>query len=542
MQRMVLSITLAGLLVGSLVGQTRYRQFTRKFDKTPDQAKVISAGYLGTSGTEWLVSGGFQPDGTVVIVGVTLGPTFQFGTDSPRVTLLGKDGTPPPAPEPTPRLDKTGKPLLDKKTKKPLVEPFAWNHPHATAFVARLSSDLKTIKSVSRFPWRAGGATSAVVDDRGCIYLTGPGGPNIAALANNEELQAKATGMKIGSCEIVYVAKLSSTGDRILWTRTLKGISDAPALQLTRTGMLQFQSADVRVLSLDGKQESVTVIPGGITTRQGSTSVRTTAIHPRDGSFVRAGEHHWRTGREPYRDPILHVHKADGSLLYELYNWDGPFVGLDNLRLVSDSAIRRVRFDEEGNLVLYAWSDGGNSVMVREPNDIRRESPKWKGLGMSAWGAGVLSCAYIIKIETTNWKVAGGTLWLAYLDNRDRPNSIWVDSLGFARDGSICLGGRSAWGLIQTGNALSKTEPTGPYVSVLSRDCSSLRFSSVMPGTGEVDVRDGERWGIVSGTCNGKTVVLFLGSANQGAPGETKYAGGHTDGYMLMLDLSTLKK
>ena len=31
------------------------------------QARVLAAGYLGGPGTEWLVSGGFQPDGTVVV-------------------------------------------------------------------------------------------------------------------------------------------------------------------------------------------------------------------------------------------------------------------------------------------------------------------------------------------------------------------------------------------------------------------------------------------------------------------------------------------
>jgi hypothetical protein len=311
------------------------------------------------------------------------------------------------------------------------------------------------------------------------------------------------------------------------------------------------QSADLRTFSPAGKQESVTVVPGGLTTQPGSTTHHTTAINPRDGTFVRAGEQEGKTGRETVRGPILNVHKADGKLQYELYNWDGPLLGLDNLRRVSDSAIRLARFDDDGNLVLYAWSDGGNGVLDREPNDVRTPSKKLAGLGFSAWGSDELNCAHLIKIEPRNYRIVGGTLWLAYLNNTNKPSSIYLDSLGSAGDGSVCFGGRSAWGLIRTGNALDKGDPRGPYVAVLSKDCTSLRFSSTMPACGQTDLRNGARWGIVRGTVKGKPMALFLSGADEGENGNKKapsvkpiqarFGGGHGDGYMLLLDLSTDK-
>jgi hypothetical protein len=124
--------TLLQLASGPLLGaakSNRHDEFTQKFAKTPDQARVIAAGYLGGSGTEWLVSGGFQPDGTVVVAGVTLGPTLDLG--STRVTVLGKDTTAPPAPEPPPQRDKTGKPITDKDG-KPKVEPRSRVGPRVT--------------------------------------------------------------------------------------------------------------------------------------------------------------------------------------------------------------------------------------------------------------------------------------------------------------------------------------------------------------------------------------------------------------------------
>jgi hypothetical protein len=539
---------LVGASTGVAAPETRYHQFTKKYKKASDQAKVVAATYLGGPGTEWLVSGGFQPDGTVVVAGVALGPTLELG--KAKVKVLGTDAAPPAAPAPKLKRER-GKPVKDKKG-KPVYEPFAWDHENATAFVVRMSSDLKTVRSASRFPWKAGGLTGAAVDEKGHIYLTGPARAGIKDVGGpQEELKAKKTGMKKGGCDQVYLAKLSPDAGKVLWLRTLKGKSDAPEVTLDAKGKLRLQSADLRTLSPEGEQEAVTVVPGGITTRAGSTTTLTTAVSPKDGTFVRAGEYPWPTGREVYRGPILNVHKPDGKLLYELYNWPGPLVGLDNLRLVSGSAIRQVRFDDDGNLVLYAWSDGGNSVLDREPFDVRTTSKKMDGLGFSAWGAEALSCAYLIKVDPKDYRVVSGTLWLAYLNKRNGPNTIGVDSLGCASDGSVCLAGKSAWGLIRTGNAVDDGEPAGTYVAVLSKECSSLRFSSTMPACGTTDVRDGARWGVVRGRLNGKPMALFLGGAvdNEEVGGTSRpaptvralqpdYGGGHSDGYLLLLDLS----
>jgi hypothetical protein len=533
-------LALAGLASTAAAPESRYRQYSKKFAKTSDRARVVAATYLGGPGTEWLVAGGFQSDGTIVVAGTALGPSLEIGSEQPKV--LGTDGPAPSAPKRKPKREK-GKVVKDRKGNT-IYEPFAWDHESATAFVVRLSPDLQSIKSVSRFPWKAGGLTSAAVDERGHIYLTGPARTSISAVGGKqEELAPKKAGRKKGRCDQVYLCKLSPDASKVLWLRTLKGPSDAPELTLLEKGRVALRSGDLRTFSAEGKQESVTVLPDGIDL--------TMAVNPRDGTFARGGERTWDTGREPYRAPVLNIHKADGKLRYELYSWDGPLVGLDNLRLVSNSAVRLVRFDEDGNLVLYGWAEGGNSVLFREPNDVRTTSKKMAGLGLSAAGADEVSCAYLIRVEPKNYKIIGGTLWLAYLDNTDKPNSTWIDSLGLGGDGSICFAGRSAWGLIRTGNALAKGDPRGTYVAVLSKDCTSLRFSSTMLSCGQTDVGRGARWGIVQGTVNGKPMALFLSSADLGEDGDTpapsvkpvqsKFGGGYSDGYLLLLDLSTGK-
>ena len=536
-----LSLLLTALSAAPARAATRFDEFTAKYATPAQPARVLAAGLLGGRGTEWLAGGGFQPDGTVVVAGVSLGPVLDLGAQE---IVLGRDAA-LTAPTPAAKTDKKGQPELDKDG-KPKLKPFAWNHENATAFVVRLSSDLKTIKSTTRLGWKTGGLTGTAVDAAGNIFICGPATPGIAALGGDvQELPAPASDTKRSGCTHSYLARLTPDASKIVWVRHVKAASDAPALTLDAAGQIHFSGPDFRVFDASGKQLSAIPIPGGA----GGFA----AVNPVDGTIARGGEHHWQTGREPWRCPTLNIHKPDGSLLYQLYDWGGPLVGLNNLRLVSDTAIRGVTYDAQGNLIFHAWSDGGNSVALREPTDLRANA-KMNGLGFSAWGAGVLSLAYVVKIETKNYRVLGGTPWMAYQKTANKPNSARINTLAATPDGSVCFAGSSTWGLIQTGNAIGGGEPGGEFVAVLNDDCSALRFSSAMPACGQTIIDDNSadqgRWAIASGKLNGKPVALFLcgaternSSYDQNPPPavntrQPKFGGGHTDGFALLLDLS----
>lgn len=521
----------------------RFDAFTAKFARTPDQGTVIAATLCGGAGTEWLCAGGFAPDGTAVAAGTCLGPTLEIA--GARVVVLGADRPAPPAPQPKPVTDRSGRPQVDKDG-KPRFEPFSWRHENATGFVVRFSPDLKKVLSVARLPWKSAAITSAAVDGEGCIYIAGPVGDG-AALAgiapDARELPANAEPNDKASCQQVYLAKISPAADRAIWLRTMKAPSACPRVRISKAGRIIFTGPDYRIFRPDGSVESARAVPGGL---EGHV-----AVNPVDGTYARGGEHHWATGREPWRCPTLNIFRPDGRLLYQLYDWGGPYVGLDNLRLVSDTAIRGVMYDDDGNLIIHAWSDGGNSVATMQPNDIRRAHGAFsRGLGMDLWGANVLSAAYILRIETTNYKVADGTVWVAYHPTTTKPNSIWIEAFALAADGSMCIAGRSASGLIRTGNAIGGGAPAGPYVAVLSPRFNSLRFSTSLPGCGKAQVWADEEWGIASGMVNGKPRVLFLSGAvekeavydEQLAPptvnaAQGAHGGGHLDGHILLLEL-----
>ncbi len=509
----------------------------------PEQADVMAATFIGGKGNEWLVSGGFQPDGTVVVIGNVIGPVFELpkpagviGTDLPTTAEAKR----------VPKMSggKEPKQEVDKKTGEPVWEKPSWKHDGATGFIARLSPDMKQYVSVARMPWTSGALTSAAIGQDGAIYVAGRASDKIASAGGAiEELKASPDDTKKnGGCNHTFIAKLSPDGSRVEWLRHMHGFSDAPRVTLTREGKIKFAAQDLRTFDAAGKLLETIAVPGGMNEK--------TSVSPIDGSIVKGGEHHWPTGREPWRCPTLNFHNPDGSLKYQFYDWGGPYVGLDNCRQVSDSAIRAVTHDKDGNIFIYAWSDGGNSVMTTEPADVRTPVGP-RGLGITTAGAGVLSCAYLIKIEPKNYTATGWTLWLAF--NRGKPNSIWISSLGYADDGSVCFGGVSALGLWQTTNKLTDGPAAGSYIAVLNPDMSGVRYCSAIPGAGATEIGNDPRqcWGVASGSVNGKARALFFCGAvaeeeQYGVKTKTpvknavqeSFGGGWCDGYVVMLDLS----
>lgn len=490
------------------------------------QANVVKASFLGGSSDEWLAGGGFQPDGTIILAGNVIGNSLNLGA---RTGVFGRD-LPAPAPIADWPNDRRGRPLAP-----------SWEMPQATGFVARLSPDGKNILSVTRLPWQAGAITSALVTDDGTIFIAGRAQNGIVNIGGRHEALrpvAEPDNSGLGS----FFARLNPEGTAVEWFKTLAGQTGAPRLELRPDGNIVFFSRDYRVFDPQGRQRELV---------QAAGSVRdTVAVSPVDGRIARGGERHWRTGREPWRCPTLDIHLPDGSHQFQLYRWPGPYVGLDNSRQVSDSAVRLVRFLRDGSLLYSAWSDGGNSVMTSPPMDVRQGVIP-QGLGMTPAGAGVLSIAYLIKAEPQDMQI---TAWTRFLATRgpNRPNSLWIRSMHQAPDGSLMISGNAAMAVVQTENNINEGPASGSYIAVLSRDMTTLRFSSVIHGAGAaVPALGGNHgWGMAANNVNGRTLALFTGGARAESesygfttatptrsPIQAEFGGGRSDGYFVILDL-----
>jgi hypothetical protein len=510
--------------------RTRFHEYTEKFKKPANPVRIETATYLGGSGTEWLAGAAYLPDGTLAVAGTALGPEFTLGAN--KVAVLGGDGAAPAAPQAT--QDAKGNAVLPD-----------WTHPSATAFVAWLAPDLKTVTRVVRWPWLAGGACGIEADATG-LYVAGRAGANLAALAGVQDVTpSDAPASDSGA----YVAKLSLAGDRLLWVRRFRDVGEGVRLRLVG-GRVLVEGRWVYAFTPDGAVAHVARAEF-----HGSEDRRCRAVNPVDFSYAAGWDRNTHTGREPWRQPCLRLLPPPGASgeARNFYNWPPKDVSSAAKHLESDSSIRRLHYDDQGTLYAVGWSDGGNTVLERDITDVDKPQP-YKGLGFSLWGAQVGSFCHVLKIEPVAPKLLNKTIYVGYLSGKQRPSSSNVTNLRPATDGSMLLTGHTGYGHIQTGDALSASPPSpGSYVTVLTSDWTSLRFSSVMLAAGQVRLHgDKDVWGMVAATSGGRHKAVWVSGAVEkerdqkapiaGAAAQDAFGGGLTDGYLLVLDLGAVVK
>jgi hypothetical protein len=503
------------------------------FVKPQDPVRIITATCLGTECAEWLCGGGIQDDGTVVLVGTSLGPRLEF--PGIKTSVLGQDRAAVKEPQPY--------------QGDPRQKPWRWSHPQGTPFVMRLDSEFKKVLSVTRFPWAAGGVTYAVMDPAGNIYITGPRQAGFAGLpAQAQELpaaaaQPAATEKKPSPSpdhpdlyETAYLIKLSPGAGQVLWARTVAGKSVfPPQITLLPGGRVAWVACDLRTLDENGNQENQIALPGRLDGR--------TEVDVRNGCVWRCGDHQWGTGHEPYRCPYVFANRPDGWRL-TLWNPDGPFVG-GATGNVADSGITRVRIEPNGDLICGGWADGGNTVFGAEPLDVLRGINR-KGFG-SGHTTGAARVGHLFRVSAKNYGVTAKTA----------AAGVGFSDMLVAVDGSLLLVVSSAWGRApQTDNNISTADPAGQCVLIATGDLTQVRFGSAMnPAGGEVLVGDAENglgWRMTSVNVKGRSVALFFsGTAPKGdvygsiatppqsSPIQKGYAGGPLDGYLLAIDLSS---
>ena len=140
---------------------------------------------------------------------------------------------------------------------------------------------------------------------------------------------------------------------------------------------------------------------------------------------------------------------------------------------------------------------------------------------------------------------------------KNTPNSARIGVLRqVSGEGAIAFAGRSASGLIQTGdNLFGEGTPGGPYVTILDDHMADMRFSSILPACGEVKFYEhpgtDERWGMGVRTVGGRRKLAVVcgaveekGYYTDPKPAPTTddavqpgYGGGATDGYLIVFDL-----
>jgi hypothetical protein len=532
-------VAVAGLLwPGALPAQDRHEEWARHFAKGP-KAELECATFFGAEGHEEFVGGASLPDGSVLVCGNSWGPSFPA---APQAQVLGLDGLWKCAlHEAGMEVDKEGRP-----------RPPSSNNPNRTGFLLFLSDDLTKMTRLVRFGWGIASISAARQMSDKTFVIAGQSTPAFRNLMK----QAKASftlprdmanshmgPYSYNDLELpgdVYVAKLSPDLSTFLWVWVLEAHREVPERIFEgRAGAVVFASCGVKSVSADGQnlEPLKTRKMGG-----GSYVHKFLDVNPKDGTVLFGGDSQSGTGREPYRKPIVVGFTPEGETKWRLYDFDGPVVGHDNYRLVSDSSARVASFAPNGDLAIAFWSDGGNTIVNRNPVDLDRPVDS-QGIGMSPWGTkGAKSYAHMVRFNPETCERVDYTFWATYTSTE--PNSITIDGmLALSSRETVVWGGAASW-LVQTPNAFYSAPDRpkagrGTYFTIFEPGFKNAEFSSSLPQCAIRDAIEGRKGLVLISTARGQKDGPDAGGNEVPTRKacQATFGGGLSDGHVLLMRL-----
>lgn len=524
--------------------QNRHAEWVNHFAKG-EKAQLVRATFFGAGGHEEAMGVFVLPDGRVVLYGNSWGPPFPT---TPAPTLWGTDSLfEAPLHPPGMETDRHGNPL-----------PPSPDNPNRTGFLTLYKPDLDGILEVRRFGWGVANITAGRQFLDGSLVIAGRATPGFRTWASTAKqlrtVPRNPENERMGPLDYagiplpgdVYVAKMSADLQTVEWVWLFEGHRSPPGHVFEgMNGEVVFNCHGVKRISADGatlvnvEREPVQGLDGTHVLQ-----FHFLAVSPRDGTILYGGDHQSPTGREPWRKPILAGYTPEGRLKYRLYDWDGPLVGNDSLRLVSDSEVKHAAFSPDGMLTLNINSDGGNTVATRNPIDLDRPVDS-KGIGMSTWGADIGAFTHFTRFDPDTCDHVWYSFFASY--TREKPNSIAVEGMHALATGEMLIWGRSASYLVQTPNAFYRSDMpsggSGPFFTLFNADFSNALFSSILPMGRVSGAADGSQGVVVvSNTFGAKDDTPFENAAPTKDAVQPGFGGGFSDAHILLLRLPRQKE
>jgi hypothetical protein len=255
--------------------------------------------------------------------------------------------------------------------------------------------------------------------------------------------------------------------------------------------------------------------------------IRTLRMHgDGHGSFYVGGWSVSMTAREPWWCPFLWKFNDQGRVVWRAYTFD-PMGGRDNRMggLVSDSAVRSMAVDDAGNLLVSGISDGGNTVLRRDPRDYTKSGPKFKR-GYAGMKGRELYVGHIMKLDTDTRELLAGSGFGSYADRGYEP--AWaVDLCGLPGGRALAVGRHGPRHKATPDAWFSIPSDEGMFLKVLTADFDEPFCTNVPDAVPYAVARRGARCVIV-GMATGKRAPVKNALSDKRA--------GRLDAYLMVAD------
>ena len=461
---------------------------------------LVAASTFGGAGDDAVMGVGIAPDYRIIVGANVLDPLLLGGV---KTTLLGPAGTKQDAP-PAP---------ADPKKKAP-------PHPSLRGMIACLSSDGRTLQSVTAFGYGQAKIEKLRVDDQGAIVVLG------------DNLSGADIGGGPGQGR--FVAKLDPTATKLQWifyranTTDFSFDANGDLVVLADRKLSRFDSTS-------GKEKWTATWKTHGENRPGGMSV-----DPKTGITTVVGYGMTNTGKEPYKDPYAYGFDREGKQVWMLWNPD-PKLQVDakfgGNGLMADTTGWVAGVTDDGKFLLSLYADGGNSVCTRDPADPSKpiDPAVFKDVHQNGPGygfKGASKTSVVFRVDPLTGALEKGT-WFCSWMSPQQANGLAIDGIS-GTDGRHMVVGSSA-------NGLPLKQPWYPhiagayqgggYVAVFDaglklQQCGYFSNSNLR----HVAVRDG--WVVAGGTIKPSTKAEEPVRVHKPFQAE---AGTEQDGYIVVL-------
>ncbi|MFW5840260.1 MAG: hypothetical protein ACOCZE_06740 [Planctomycetota bacterium] len=257
------------------------------------------------------------------------------------------------------------------------------------------------------------------------------------------------------------------------------------------------------------------------------------AVDREGKGFYLAGWSASRTSNEPWWTPFALGFDGSGKEVFQTYTPNPMSGGGGRMGgLVSDAAIRSIRLDAEGNILIAGIGDGGNSILRQDPRDYTKPAPRLRG-SVHSFPGRVLFWGMVARIDRTSGQLLGGDHLMGlrqrrYKGTRTMLSEAWATDLAGLEDGRVLVIGRQQGGFHTTENAFSTSGPGG-LVRLYAPDFRLLS-SSTFDGAAPMELAVSGNRAVLVGRINAEKPLSKEPAATP---------GGRTDALLMVLEVQS---
>lgn len=420
---------------------------------TTGPLRLVTLVTLGGRGDDDIVSVGIAPDRSLLIAGNTNGYE-PAGVD---VAMLGTD-----APATGGDADRHG-------------------------FIARLSPDGRQVLGLTRFGRGQATITRARVGADGNLLVLGAGRAD-ADLGAGRGPAAP------------FVARMTSDG-RLSWICYRPGLIDAAestaesSAQRGAEVVMLHGSRLTRHQQVDGGIVGTTM---ALVTR-GPDHAQSVAVDQQTGDAVAMGFSMADVGSRRFRSPYAQAFTRAGAPSWTLWNATGA--AAKAVDLIGDGMGRQAVFGADGVLRVLVHTDGGNTLLGRDPADpakpldpVVHAGVHQAGPGYGFRGAHRLSGIFSVDADG---RLAKGS-WLSSWANQSQASSLIVEAIAGDAAGRTIAVGSGAEGQPQRAPWFADAGAKGGTIALFDREFRLLQCGS-FPGASFSAVAERDGWVVVGG-------------------------------------------